>query len=630
MGDDLPRNAGELVTDMLQAQAELARQAMQTFLPGTADPVPQGEAIAEWSAAAQRLQDMWLEFLHQQRPLAALGSTPGLPEGEVPVPLFADPARWLQLVREWAGQLPFLDPDRQQQLTQQLAELWEGLSRQFKAAADHGTPVQLPRSDRRFAAPEWREQPAFAVLHQSYLLIGEFLLGAIDDSPGLAAGERESVRFATGAMLDALSPANFPLTNPQVLQRTLATGGDNLRRGMERLAADLERGQLTHVDSSAFRLGETIAATPGQVVHETELYQLIQYSPTTPDVLAAPLVIFPPWINRFYILDLNPKKSFVRWAVAHGLTVFMVSWRSADESLTHVEWDHYIRAQIEVIEHVRARLGVPAVHTVGYCVAGTTLAATLAVLARREQGDRVASATFLTAQVDFAAAGELKLFIDQTQLEVIRQASKTGYMDGRYLAATFNLLRGPDLIWNTVVSHYLLGEDYPAFDLLHWNGDVTNLPALWHESYLLNLYRDNLLVVPDRLQADGTPIDLRRISVPVYVQAGREDHIAPPDSVFRMLAHVAGPTRFVLAGSGHIAGVVNPPESGKYQFWIDGPVTGSLEEFVAGAQEVPGSWWNDWAGWINAIAPDRVPAEGARDPAADGLEPAPGRYVAMR
>ncbi|KHL24421.1 poly(R)-hydroxyalkanoic acid synthase [Croceibacterium mercuriale] len=626
MGDTLPRTAAELVTDMLQAQAELARQAMQTFLPGIDNPVPPGEAIAEQSAAMQRLQALWLDFLRQQRPLTA----PGQPEGESPVPLFADPARWLQLVREWARQLPFLDPDRQQQLTARLTGLWEDLSRQFAAAADQGAPVQLPRADRRFAAPEWREQPAFAMLHQSYLLLREFLLESIDEAPGLADGERESVRFATGTMLDALSPANFPLTNPQVLQRTLETGGENLRRGMERLAADLERGQLTHTDSSVFRLGETIAATPGQVVHETELYQLIQYTPTTPDVLATPLVIFPPWINRFYILDLNPKKSFVRWAVAQGLTVFMVSWRSADESLTHVEWDHYVRAQIEVIEHVRARLAVPAVHTVGYCVAGTTLAATLAVLARRGQSEQVASATFLTAQVDFEAAGELKLFIDQTQMEVIRQASKSGYMDGRYLAATFNLLRAPDLIWNTVVNHYLLAEDYPAFDLLHWNGDVTNLPALWHESYLRNLYRDNLLVVPDRLEADGTPIDLTRITVPVYVQAGREDHIAPPASVFRMLAHVAGPTRFVLAGSGHIAGVVNPPESGKYQFWIDGPVTGSLEEFVSGATEVPGSWWNDWATWITAIAPERVAAEGSRDPAEGGLEAAPGRYVAMR
>jgi polyhydroxyalkanoate synthase len=282
---------------------------------------------------------------------------------------------------------------------------------------------------------------------------------------------------------------------------------------------------------------------------------------------------------------------------------------------------------------VRERLSVPSVHALGYCVAGTTLAATLAILDRRGKADRVKSATFLTAQVDFERAGELKMFVDDSQLELIRQASKGGYLDGRYMAATFNLLRGTDLIWNYVVNHYLLGEDYPAFDLLHWNGDVTNLPARWHESYLRNFYRDNLLVVPDAMEADGTPIDLRRISTPLYVQAGREDHIAPPESVFRMLGHAPGPAKFVLAGSGHIAGVVNPPESGKYQFWTGTEVGGSLADFLGSATETPGSWWPDWFAWIESHDRSRVPAAGARVPGEDGgpvLEPAPGRYVAMR
>jgi len=283
-----------------------------------------------------------------------------------------------------------------------------------------------------------------------------------------------------------------------------------------------------------------------------------------------------------------------------------------------------------VLELVRTRLNERAAHVIGYCVAGTTLAATLAILSRRGQGDQVASATFLTAQVDFEAPGELKLFTDDAQLELIRQASKDGYMDGRYLAATFNLLRGPELIWNTVVNHYLLGEDYPAFDLLHWNGDVTNLPARWHASYLRDLYRDNRLVVPDALSADGTPIDLTRISTPIYVQAGREDHIAPPASVFRMLSHVSGPARFVLAGSGHIAGVINPPAAGKYQFWSNGTVGGTLEEFVASATEQPGSWWGDWFAWLEGLTPRRIAAAGPRDPGEDGLEQAPGRYVSMR
>src|SRR5690606_5414411 len=381
--------------------------------------------------------------------------------------------------------------------------------------------------------------------------LAERVLEAVDAVEGLDGQEREQLRFATQSVLDAMSPANFPLLNPVVLERTMETHGENLVKGMERLARDLERRQLTHTDESMFKLGENIAATPGKVVYRAPLFELIQYSPATEEVLATPLLIFPPWINRFYILDLNPKKSFVKWAVDQGITVFMVSWRSADETLGEIGWDDYVRAQMEAIDTVRSRLDVPAVHTVGYCVAGTTLAATLAVLARRGEADKVASAAFLTAKVDFERAGDLKLFIDDTQMAMIRQASQGGFLDGRYMAATFNLLRAPDLIWNTVVNHYLLGEDYPAFDLLHWNGDVTNLPARWHQAYLRDCYAENRLVQPDALEADGTRIDLRLIKTPAYVQAGREDHIAPAESVFRLLSHLRGPTRFVLAGSGH-------------------------------------------------------------------------------
>jgi polyhydroxyalkanoate synthase len=344
-------------------------------------------------------------------------------------------------------------------------------------------------------------------------------------------------------------------------------------------------------------------------------------------------VIFPPWINRFYILDLNPKKSFVKWAVDQGVTVFMVSWKSADESLADVTWDDYVRAQIDAIDHIRDRLKVPAVHTIGYCVAGTTLAATLAVLARRGEADKVASATFFTAQVDFERAGDLKVFIDDAQIEMVKQASRNGFLDGRYMAATFNLLRGPELIWNYVVNNYLLGEDYPAFDLLHWNSDVTNLPAVWHADYLRDLYRDNLLVVPDALSADGTPIDLGLIETPSYIQAGREDHIAPAESVFRMTGVLSGPVRFVLAGSGHIAGVVNPPAAAKYQHWTNDGNFADLASFLAGATEHPGSWWPDWVQWLAAHGETRVPAKGKRKPGGKGdkvIEDAPGRYVMAR
>jgi polyhydroxyalkanoate synthase len=630
MTDQHPDTTGaaDIFTEMLRIQGEAARQMVASCLPEAVDAVPGDAALAEWGAAARNLQKLWLDF---HAPHARGGPAP-----EMPVPLFADPAQWFGLMQAWYQHVPLLDPQRQAQIFDEGMALWETVLAQYgigpKAGEDKTPEVELPRHDRRFADAAWREQPVFALIHQTYLLLAERVLEAVDQVEGLDATEREQVRFATRAVLDAMSPANFPLMNPVVLERTVETHGENLVRGMERLAHDIEKGQLTHTDSSAFRLGENIACTPGKVVLETPLFQLIQYSPQTEQVLATPLVIFPPWINRFYILDLNPKKSFVRWCVEHGITVFMVSWRSADESMAEVTWDDYVRAQIEAVDHVRARLGVPAVHTIGYCVAGTTLAATLAVLARRGQADKVASVTFLTAQVDFERAGDLKVFVDDAQLELVRQASKGGYLDGRYMAATFNLLRGTDLIWNTVINHYLLGEDYPAFDLLHWNGDVTNLPAKWHEAYLRDCYRDNKLVVPDALSADGTPVDLRLVETPAYVQAGREDHIAPPESVYRLLGVLAGPTRFVLAGSGHIAGVVNPPAANKYGYWTGEPGE-SLEAFLDGAEEHAGSWWTDWLAWLEGLDPAKVPAEGKRAPGGKGdpvIEDAPGRYVATR
>ena len=349
--------------------------------------------------------------------------------------------------------------------------------------------------------------------------------------------------------------------------------------------------------------------------------------------MATPLVIFPPWINRFYILDLNPKNSFVRWAVEQGLTVFMVSWKSADASMADVIWDDYILSQVSAIQFICDRLKVPSVHTIGYCVAGTTLATTLALMSRRDEAQKVASATFFTAQVDFERAGELKNFVDDAQLKVLENLTTDGYLDGRYMALTFNTLRSTDLIWNYVVNNYLLGQDYPAFDLLHWNGDTTNLPFKWQRAYLEELYRDNRLVIPDSIVIDGTPIDLRQIKTPCYIQAGKEDHIAPAESVWKLTRHLSGPWKFMLAGSGHIAGVVNPPSSGKYQYWLNNNDPQSLDEFIAGASETKGSWWPDWIEWLRTIDSKTVPATGKRKPGGKGdrvIEDAPGRYVKTR
>lgn len=488
--------------------------------------------------------------------------------------------------------------------------------------------------DRRFKAPQWREQPVFDFLRQSYFLIADHLLKGVDSLEGVEPKQREQLRFATKGFIDAISPTNFPATNPQVIEKTLETRGENLLKGLTHMLNDLAKGQITQTAADVFEVGHNVATTPGKVVKRTPLYELIQYSPATEQVSATPLLIFPPWINRFYILDLSQEKSLIAWAVSQGLTVFVVSWRSADASMKDISWDDYIeQGQIDAIDTVRELLDVEQVHTVGYCVAGTTLAATLAVLAARNQAAKVASATFFTAQVDFAEAGDLQMFIDDEQLAMIERLGADGFLDGRYMAATFNLLRGRDLIWNYVTNNYLLGQDYAPFDLLHWNSDVTNLPAAWHLSYLRDLYRDNKLAQPGAIFACGVPLDLSAIQTPAYVQAGREDHIAPPQSVWKINTHLRGPIRFVLAGSGHIAGVVNPPSANKYQYWTNDAGAASLDEFIAGAKETKGSWWPDWVVWLESIDSTKVPAKKARIPGKGKLPPledAPGSYVRNR
>jgi polyhydroxyalkanoate synthase subunit PhaC len=492
--------------------------------------------------------------------------------------------------------------------------------------------AKVDPNDRRFSGPEW-EHPVFDLIRQSYLSMSEQMVGAVAALPGLDEAQRARMDFTVRTIVEAMSPANSPITNPVALDKAIETKGESLMTGMQHMMADMKRGQLTHTDPNAFRLGDNIAATPGKVVHQAPLYQIIQYTPTTDSVLTIPVVIFPPWINRFYILDLTAEKSFIRWCVEQGVTVFVASWKSADASMADTVWDDYIAAQIEAIDIVRDLLDVPAVHTIGYCVGGTTLAATLAVLAVRGAADKVKSATFFTAQVDFTRAGELLTFIDDHHIKMIEALVTDGYLDGRYLALTFNMLRGKDLVWSTVEKNYLLGQDYPAFDLLHWNGDVTNLPARWHKEYLCDLYRDNKLVVPGALNALGVPLDLSKVETPSYVQAGREDHIAPAESVWKIRDHFKGPVRFLLAGSGHIAGVVNPPSSGKYQYWLNDTDVATLDAFIAGATETKGSWWGDWLTWLKAHNGDTVPASGARMPGEGklkALEDAPGRYVKTR
>lgn len=621
------RKAGDTTVfeDLARQQMEMVQGIFAQALPGTPATVPDIADLQHWSLSAAKLQKMWLDYAAEQAGKAEPAA----------MKLF-DPAKWGTMLSEWARAMPFTHGETQVKLWEESLSLWTSVLGQYGIGPDARAGIsepELPRSDRRFKDPKWREQPVFALIHQTYLLLAERMHDMVDEIHGLPEDKREQLRFATKTITEALSPANFPLTNPVVIERTLETKGDNLVKGAEHMLADLRKGQLTHTDPDAFELGVNIAATPGKVVHQTDLYQIIQYTPTTPDVYAVPLLIFPPWINRFYILDLNARNSFIRWAVEQGLTVFVTSWKSADASMADVTWDDYVLGELAAIDFVRERLGVPAVHTIGYCVGGTTLAAALALMARRGQAGKVASATFFTAQVDFERAGDLKNLIDPAVLKVMEGLTTDGYLDGRYMAATFNALRSTDLMWNYVVNNYLLGEDYPAFDLLHWNGDTTNLPFKWQKAYLEELYRDNRLVIPDSIAIDGTPIDLRQIKTPCYIQAGIDDHIAPAESVWKLTRHLSGEWKFMLAGSGHIAGVVNPPSAGKYQYWLNDNDPQSLAEFKAGATETKGSWWPDWIQWIAARDSTKVPATGKRKPGGKGdrvLEDAPGTYVKTR
>jgi polyhydroxyalkanoate synthase len=584
-----------------------------------APTLPTLEDMQHWTHVMGRAQQLMMEHVAKQMGEAQTKMATAEPK----IPLGT-----------WPGAAMFADPSK---LAQAQVDMWtQGLSIWQNALGGQSHKSELAEKadkDKRFNSPEWRDNPLFDMIRQSYVMISDRLLGSVDAIEGIDEKQREKLRFTTRGFVDAMSPSNFAMTNPKVLERMVETKGESLLKGLENMLRDIEKGQLTHTDPNAFELGRNIAVTPGKVVKQTPLYQLIQYSPTTDEVYEQPLIIFPPWINRFYILDLNEKKSFIRWAVAQGLTVFVVSWKSADETLAETVMDDYVQAQIEAVDAVRDLLNVDDVHLIGYCVAGTTLAATLALLEARDEADKVASATFFTAQVDFSEAGDITMFLGEDQMKLVEQVSSKGYMDGRYMAATFNMLRGRDLIWNYVTNNYLMGEDYPPFDLLHWNGDTTNLPGKWHKAYLQDLYRDNKLVQPGGISIAGTPIHLGKVKTPTYVQAGREDHIAPAHSVWKITHHFKGPVRFVLAGSGHIAGVVNPPEAQKYQYWINEAKVDTLEEFVAGATETKGSWWPDWLEWIDKKSDGKVPAKGARIPGKGKLkaiEDAPGSYVRTR
>src|SRR3954453_4511758 len=513
-------------------------------------------------------------------------------------------------------------------------DLWGSSMRRLAGEAAPPAIAPAPR-DKRFADPEWKSNQFFEFLMQVYLLTTQLAQDVVRGAEGLDPHTRKKAEFYVQQITNALAPSNFVLTNPELLRETLASSGDNLVRGMKMLAEDIEAGggslRIRQSDPSNLEVGVNMATTPGKVIFQNELMQLIQYAPPTETVLRTPLLIVPPWINKFYILDLKPEKSYIKWCVDQGITVFVISWVNPHKRLGHKSWEDYMKEGVltamDVIEKVTGELKV---HTAGYCVGGTMLATTLAWLAEKRR-QRVSSATFFAAQVDFPHAGDLLVFVDEDQIAALEQDMKAaGVLEGSKMAMAFNMLRSNDLIWSYVVSNYLKGQQPSAFDLLHWNSDATRMTASNHSYYLRNCYLENRLST-GTLVLDNTLLDLSKVMVPIYNLATREDHIAPAESVLYGSQFFGGPVKYVLSGSGHIAGVVNPPASNKYQYWTNDNVkSANVAEWMKGAVEHKGSWWPDWRQWLGALDPEEVPARTVGSEAFPPIEDAPGSYVRVR
>ena len=521
----------------------------------------------------------------------------------------------------------------QTELTKNFIDLWAGTLRKMQGETDIA-PVAAPEpSDKRFKDPDWNANPVFDFIKQAYLITSRWAEHVVDQAEGLDEHTRHKAQFYVRQLSSALAPTNFAGTNPEVLRETFAQNGENLVRGMRMLAEDIEAGKgrlkLRQSTSGSFEVGVNLATTPGKVVFRNDLIELIQYAPTTESVFKRPLLIVPPWINKFYILDLNAEKSFIRWAVSQGLTVFCLSWVNPDEKQAQKSFEDYVREGIyAALDEIKTLTGEDQVTAIGYCVGGTLLSVALADMAARKD-KRIASATLFTTQVDFTYAGDLKVFVDEEQIRNLEDRMYAqGYLEGSSMASAFNMLRPNDLIWPYVVNVYLKGQEPFPFDLLYWNSDSTRMPAANHSFYLRNCYLDNKFSRGEMMFA-GKPLDLGKVKIPIYNLAAREDHIAPAQSVFLGSSFFGGNVTFVLAGSGHIAGVVNPAGKPKYQYWTGGAPKGELSDWIAGAQEHPGSWWPHWIEWIAKQAPEKVPA---REPGCGRptLCDAPGEYVRAR
>jgi len=582
------------------------------------DPAELGRTMAEVAERSQRIVSEWLKRQQDSEPsLDPLNI--GSAFLEMTSRLATNPTGLMQ------AQMGFW---------QDYMTLWQNTAKRM-AGLEAGPVIKAPSGDRRFKDKDWEDNEIFDFIKQSYLLSARYVQDLVKDAEGLDPKDAQKVDFYARQFVDAMSPSNFVLTNPEVLRKTAETGGENLIKGLNNLLADLDRGKgelrIKMTDMDAFKLGENIAVTPGKVIYQNELMQLIQYTPTTQKVLKRPLLIGPPWINKFYILDLRPKNSLVRWAVEQGHTVFVISWVNPDEKLAEKSFDDYMtEGYLAALDAIEQATGEREVNAIGYCLGGTLLASTLAYMAAKGD-DRIKTATFFVTMMDFSDAGELGVFIDEEQLTALEaKMNKRGYLEGSEMATTFNMLRANDLIWSFVVNNYLLGNDPFPFDLLYWNADSTRMPAVMHSFYLRKMYQENLLCRAGGISLAGVPIDLGKIKVPAYFLSTREDHIAPWKSTYRGTHLLGGKNRFVLAASGHIAGVVNPPEGGKYSHWINQAQPDDADAWLAGATEMAGSWWPDWQRWVVGHGKAQVAARQPGDGKLAVIEDAPGSYVQVR
>jgi polyhydroxyalkanoate synthase len=519
-------------------------------------------------------------------------------------------------------------------LWQDYLSLWHHTAQRMMGQ-DAPPVIEPSSSDKRFKDKDWNENQIFNFIKQSYLLSARSMQRTMGEVKGLDDKTRKKIDFYTKQFADALSPTNFLFTNPEVLRTTFQSNGENLVKGLNNMLKDLERGkgqlQIQQTDMEFFEVGRNLALTPAKIVFQNDLMQLIQYMPTTEEQYERPLVIFPPWINKYYILDLGEKNSFVKWATAQGYTVFVASWVNPDAKLAQKTFEDYMREGIfAALDAIEKACGAKEVNAIGYCIGGTLLSATLAYMAAK--GDnRIKSATFFAAQADFSESGDLQVFIDEAQLQSMEQTMKAsgGYLDGAKMATTFNMLRSNDLIWSFVVNNYLLGKDPMRFDLLYWNSDTTRMPAQMHLFYLRECYKENNLA-RGKMVLGGEKLDLSKVKIPVYLQSAKEDHIAPYRSVYKTTKLFKGPITFMMAGSGHIAGVINHPDANKYQHWTNDKLPEKVEDWIAGSTETPGSWWPHWDKWLSKHSGKMVEARTPGDGKLKVIEDAPGTYAKMK